>query len=148
MRRKNAHHDRACLSCAAGRALRLALGLPAVGCQRVVCGKHLGRGLALCLGHFWPDGLPVVRTEVFAGELSSALFLNSCAIWDRDSCGSPSIDSLARQLESSGETRLEPRSVKKYGPLVHRTRVWVSHTSHVKLNHTNFSSYPLQSLCS
>jgi len=42
MRIKNAHHDRTCLSCAAGRALRLALGLPAVGCQRVVGGKHSG----------------------------------------------------------------------------------------------------------
>ena len=46
---KSPHTGKPCLSCAAGRTLRLALGLPAVGCQRVVGGKHLGRGFfGLC----------------------------------------------------------------------------------------------------
>ena len=76
-------------------------------------------GLLALVGQLRPDALPVVRPEVLSGELSSALLFDTSAIWDRDARRSPSVDRLAREAKSAGETRLEPRSVKKHNPFVH-----------------------------
>jgi hypothetical protein len=87
---KSPHTTRTCRSYRAGEKRGLALGLAAVGCQRVWGEKHgdSGRGFGLALD-LWcckvrPNQPIVIRAKPFAADGASRCALNSHALFNRN----------------------------------------------------------------
>lgn len=72
---------------------------------RLVCGRY-------CIGQLRPDLVPVVRTEVAPGELTSALLLHASAVRHRDAVP-PLVHRLLGQVETPNQSGLEAAPIKK-----------------------------------
>ena len=70
--------------------------------------------MASLTGHkLGPYLLPVIGAEVAAREFATALFLNACAVRDRDAVVLPTVHRLLGQVEASRQPRLETRLGKQ-----------------------------------